>query len=184
MKTVSCFFVLCCLFSSLAQAEIVKHVIDGDTVILDNEQRVRLIGIDTPEVDHPKYNRQGEYYGEEARIYLKSRVEGKVVRVEDDHEAYDKYGRRLGYLFLDDTLLNRELIVEGYAEATKRFEYRYKEEFLRLENEARLSGKGMWGRDFKSNRRWQMPKIPLGVFFILMITFPIVFRFFKAKWSR
>ena len=139
-----------CLLISLsfltfpAAAEIVRHVVDGDTLVLDNEDRVRLIGVDAPEVDNAQYQRVGEYYGDEARSYLRERLEGRTVRLESDTEPHDKYGRRLAYVYLEDVLINAELIEQGFAEAMHFFEYRQKDSFLALEKKARESQTGIW----------------------------------------
>jgi len=138
-------FFLGILYSDRVSAEEIKYVIDGDTVVLTSETRVRLIGIDAPEVDHPEYGRKGEPYGAEATAYLRKLVEGKTVRLESGSEAEDKYGRTLAYLFLPDGLfVNRSMVEAGYAETYRRFDFIYKEEFLNLEKKARSRKIGMW----------------------------------------
>lgn len=127
-----------------AFAERVRHVIDGDTIVLESNQRVRLIGIDAPEVSNAKYNHAGEFYGNEARSYLRQRIEGKDVRLESGDESFDKYGRRLAYIYLGDDFINREMVEKGYAEVMRKFPNRYKDEFLRDEEEARAGRIGMW----------------------------------------
>lgn len=134
------------LVSAEAQAERVRHVVDGDTLILEDNQRLRLIGVDTPEVDHPRYNRVGEPFGEEAKQFLKSKIEGKEVRLESGAEAYDKYGRRLAFVYVDGECLNETLLREGYAEAIRYLRYEQKEQYLALEEDARRAGKGMWAK--------------------------------------
>lgn len=161
------FLAFFCLLPALAHAEQVRHVVDGDTFILEDNQRVRLIGVDTPEVDHPRYNRVGEPFGEEAKAYLKSRVEGREVRLEAGSEAYDKYGRRLALVYLGEECLNETLLKEGYAEAIRYLRYSQKERYLHLEEEARKAGKGMWAaaavsqgtRVLTSQRGWGEPLV-------------------------
>lgn len=145
------FFVLAFLFFlalpafSSAETLRVKHVYDGDTVVLENDQRVRLIGVDAPEIENRRYGRKAEYYGEEARVYLESLVEGKTVRVENGDEAFDQYGRRLAYLFLPDgVFVNRKLIEEGYAGVFRKFPFQYRDEFLQVEEQARAKQLGVW----------------------------------------
>lgn len=138
------------LVSAEAQAERVRHVVDGDTLVLEDNQRLRLIGVDTPEVDHPRYNRVGEPFGEEAKQFLKSKIEGKEVRLEAGAEAYDKYGRRLAFVYLDGECLNETLLREGYAEAIRYLRYEQKEQYLALEDEAKRAGKGMWAKTSSS----------------------------------
>lgn len=124
----------------------VRQVIDGDTIILENNQHVRLIGVDTPEIKS-EYNPREEYYARQAKRFVTQVIEGRKVFLEgDDAQApLDKYGRRLAYVYLEDqTLLNRELIRQGYAEAIYFFPYKFKEEFLTLEKQAKKERLGMW----------------------------------------
>jgi len=121
----------------------VKRVIDGDTLLLANDERVRLIGVDTPETKHPQ--KPVEHFGKEAYLFTKSMVEGKEVRLEYDQQRRDKYGRLLAYVYLmDGTFLNAEIIKQGYGFAYTRFPFKYLEEFRRYEREARENRKGLW----------------------------------------
>lgn len=124
----------------------VKYVIDGDTIILENNQRVRLVGIDAPETKS-EYNPEAEYYGKEAKQFLRQLIQKKTVWLEGEETQpeYDKYGRRLAYIFSEDkTFINRELVRLGYAETIQYFPYKYKEEFISLEKEAKGKFLGMW----------------------------------------
>jgi len=128
-----------------AYAERVRHVIDGDTVVMQDNQRVRLIGVDAPEIENRKYGRKGEYFGKDAKYFLNELVRGKQVRLERDQEEFDRYGRLLAYLYLEDgTLVNKKLIEQGYAEAYQKFPYRYKQDFKLAEQAARQGKKGLW----------------------------------------
>jgi micrococcal nuclease len=122
------------------------RVIDGDTIIVDidgKQERVRLIGVDTPETVHP--SKPVEYFGKEASEFTKSMVEGKKVRLEFDWQRRDKYGRLLAYTYLEDgTFLNAEIIKQGYGFAYTRFPFKYLEEFRQYEREARENGRGLW----------------------------------------
>jgi micrococcal nuclease len=102
----------------------VSRVVDGDTVevtpAVDGLTEVRLIGVDTPETSHPTY---GEHpYGQQAKEFTTSRLEGERVALELDVEQVDPYGRLLAYLWLpDDSMFNEVLLREGYAQmATSR----------------------------------------------------------------
>lgn len=140
------------LFPGITSAERVRYVIDGDTVILDNNQHVRLIGVDTPEVKSER-RRRSDYYAEEAKDFTRRMAEGKDVRLEGENEEFDKYGRRLAYIYLPDgTFLNREIVRLGYGEAIRYFPYKYKKEFLELESEARAAKLGVWG--MRKSRPW------------------------------
>jgi len=138
------------LILSFAHAEThrVKRVIDGDTLMLSNGQKVRLIGVDTPETKHPQ--KPVQYFGKEAYLFTKRMVEGKevrleYVRLEYDWREKDKYGRPLAYVYLmDGTFLNAEIIKQGYGFAYTKFPFKYLEEFRQYEREARVNGRGLW----------------------------------------
>src|SRR4030066_595806 len=79
------------------------RVIDGDTIVVTiggQEEKVRLIGVDTPETVHP--NKPVEYFGKEASEFTRRMVEGKQVSLEYDWQRKDKYGRTLAYVYLKD----------------------------------------------------------------------------------
>ena len=116
----------------------VKRVIDGDTIELENGEKVRLIGIDTPEA--------GQHYGKEASNFTRKMVEGKQVRIIFDVQKKDRYNRLLAYVFLEDsTFLNAELLKQGYAKiATYPPNVKYVEEFRQLDQEARENVRGLW----------------------------------------
>ena len=90
---------------------VVIRVIDGDTVEIEGGQRVRYIGIDTPE--------KGEYYFAEASQKNTELVLGKTVRLEKDASEVDRYGRLLRYVYVDDLFVNAELVHLGYARAVE-----------------------------------------------------------------
>lgn len=122
------------------------RVVDGDTLQLEGGERVRLIGVDTPETVAP--NRPVEFFGPEAAAFTRRMAEGKQVRLEFDRQRYDTYGRTLAYVYLleDGTFLNSEIIRQGYGYAYTRFPFRYRDEFTRLEREARENRIGLWAR--------------------------------------
>ena len=121
----------------------VKRVIDGDTILLANGERVRLIGVNTPETKHPQ--KPVERFGKEASLFTKRMVEGKEVRLEFDWQKRDKFGRLLAYVYLmDGTFLNAEIIKQGYGFAYTKYSFKYLEEFRGYEREAREAKKGLW----------------------------------------
>jgi micrococcal nuclease len=97
----------------------ILNVIDGDTVDIDingNTERVRLIGVNTPETKHP--TKPIECFGPEASAYLTQLLpKGTHVRIERDIEARDRYGRMLLYLYreLDNLFINLDLVLRGYG---------------------------------------------------------------------
>jgi micrococcal nuclease len=146
------FFLLtsCAQVSHSGEWRTVRRVIDGDTLLLDNRERVRLIGVDTPETVHPK--KPVERFGKEASDFTRRMVEGKRVRLEFDpanalqgHKDNTPERRTLAYVFLGDgRLLNTEIIRRGYGFADTRFPFARMEEFRRLEREAREQRRGLW----------------------------------------
>ena len=122
----------------------VRRVIDGDTFQLDNEERVRLIGVDTPETVHPR--KPVEYYGPEASAFTHRQIEKRLVLLEFDRTFRDRYGRILAYVFRqpDEFFLNAELIKQGYGYAYTRFPFARRAEFLRYEAEAKAAQRGLW----------------------------------------
>jgi micrococcal nuclease len=137
------------VLSGIAAAQdyyLCTRVIDGDTlVVLGNgkTEKVRLIGIDTPETVHPL--KPVEYFGKEASRFTKHMAEGKMVRLEYDWQKRDRYERLLVYVYLrDGTFLNAEIIRQGYGFAYTKFPFKYLHEFRQFEKEARENNKGFW----------------------------------------
>jgi micrococcal nuclease len=127
----------------------VTKVIDGDTVevvIGEQTEKLRLIGIDTPEVD-ARLN-PVECYGKEASEATKELLLGKEVRLEQDdtQDIRDRYNRLLVYVFLPDgTNINEKLIKDGFArEYTYNKPYRYQADFRAAEAAAREAEIGLW----------------------------------------
>jgi len=89
---------------------LVCYVVDGDTIYACKDEEkllVRLIGIDAPEMDSQE--------GVEAREYVDNLLADKYVSLQYDQEKNDKYGRELCYVWLDDVLINAEIVRNGYA---------------------------------------------------------------------
>ena len=123
----------------------VKRVIDGDTIELSNDEKVRYIGIDTPETKHPQKSVQ--YFGKEAYEANKKLIEGKKVRLEFGIQKRDKYGRLLAYVYIDDLFVNAWLVENGYAQvSTYPPNVKYQETFSKLQQIARNNNKGIWER--------------------------------------
>jgi micrococcal nuclease len=124
----------------------VQRVVDGDTLVLDDDRRVRLIGIDTPETVDPR--RPVECFGREASDHLTELLPpDEPVRLEYDVERTDRYGRTLAYVHRadDDLFVNLSLARDGYAEQlTVPPNVRYAEDFGRAVEEARDEGRGLW----------------------------------------
>ncbi|MFZ5424570.1 MAG: thermonuclease family protein [Patescibacteria group bacterium] len=123
---------------------VVSRVIDGDTVELSNGQKVRYIGIDTPESVKP--GSPVECYALEAKAKNSELVLNKHVVLERDVNEADKYGRLLRYVWVDGLLINEILIKEGFAHAVSYPpDIKYQEQLRLAEREARDLKKGIWG---------------------------------------
>jgi micrococcal nuclease len=127
----------------------VKHVVDGDTIdiaIGGNTERVRLIGINTPETKHP--TKGVECFGPEASAYTQQLLPaGTALRVERDIEARDKYGRLLLYVYIaqSNVFVNLDLVQQGYARPMV-FEPNtaHKADFAQAATQAELRNVGLW----------------------------------------
>lgn len=137
--------------ASTSTPALVTRVVDGDTiVVLVNgvSEKVRLIGVDTPETVAPR--RTVECFGKEASAFTTSILHNKNVVLEPDETQNDrdKYGRLLRYVFLDDeTLANKEIISNGYGhEYTYLLPYKYQAEFVDAELSAQKAQRGLWAQ--------------------------------------
>jgi len=127
-------------------ATVVK-VVDGDTIHVrlgGRTEKVRYIGMDTPETHHPtKHEQPG---GREATAINCRLVEGKTVRLELDVQERDRYGRLLAYVYVGDVMVNAELVRLGYAQVmTIPPNVAHQSRFVKLQREAREAGRGLWG---------------------------------------
>ena len=158
----------------------VQKVFDGDTFRLKGGEKVRLLGIDTPEL-HPSdklYRDARRSHQDVAKIQelgaqsyevTRNLLKGRLVRLELDETTRDKYGRILAYVYFKmaedrfaeivgqpyrgklpadekEYMINRELIRYGWAATFKNFQFKEKQDFLKLEKKARDAGWGLWGK--------------------------------------
>ena len=147
----------------------VERVIDGDTMIVSFvfddgskylKERVRMLGVDTPETVHP--NKPVQYYGKEASDFTKKNLTDQVVWLQTDVSARDRYDRMLAYVWLkeptendlDDeaairaNMYNARLLLDGYGQLmTIQPNSRYANLFVHFQREAREAGKGLWGKE-------------------------------------
>jgi micrococcal nuclease len=147
------------IFARNENAEIVfvPRIIDGDTIQVETVnpttgvpgkiQTVRYVGMDTPETVDPK--KPVECYGHEASARDKALVEGKYVAITKDVSEHDKYGRLLRFVYLLDatnTMVNLELVKEGYARVlTIPPDVEYEDEFNAAASSAQAMKLGFWG---------------------------------------
>jgi micrococcal nuclease len=127
----------------------VTQFVDGDTIAIDmngHTEKVRFIGVDTPETHKP--NTPVQCYGPAASAYTKQQIGSQSVRLESDslNTDRDRYDRLLRYVYLPDgTLLNKKLIENGYGFYYPYFPFSKKDEFAAAQTTAQASYKGLWG---------------------------------------
>ncbi len=124
----------------------VKKVFDGDTLMLDDGRKVRLLGVNTPEIAHR--NQPEQAGGEDARRWLTDKLQNRKVRLEMDAESTDKYGRTLAHVFTDQKdHINLQLVEQGLA-AVNIYppNLLYVEPLVRAERSAERARLGIWRR--------------------------------------
>lgn len=125
---------------------LVTQVLDGDTIKLENGDLVRYIGINTPELN-PRNNLTIECFALEAKKENERLVLGKKVKLEKDISDQDDYGRFLRYVWLDNQMVNYQLVENGYAQvATYPPDVAYQDLFLRGQAHARENNLGLWSK--------------------------------------
>lgn len=151
---------LCTTFDSMSppftptgptEAAMVVRVVDGDTIVIDRgrgAERLRYIGIDTPETVDP--SRPVEWMGKEASAANRALVEGREVVLEFDVSEVDRYGRLLRYVWIQDgnvwTMVNLALVGAGFAQVvTYPPDVKYVDAYLAAQRTARDQGRGLWG---------------------------------------
>lgn len=121
---------------------------DGDTVVVDMngvDEKVRFIGVDTPETHDPR--KPVQCFGKKASEFTKNLIGDNPVRLEADptNTNRDRYNRLLRYVYLPDgTLVNLEIIKQGYGFAYLSFPVQKAEEFRAAQKEARANMRGLW----------------------------------------
>ena len=130
--------------------------VDGDTAKFERNNKVftlRFLAVNTPETKSPK--KGVEFYGKEASNYTCNRLEkAKNIEIEYDNKSdrNDRYGRNLGWVFLDDKLLQKDLVENGYAKVEYLYgKYKYVEELKELETKAKKAKKGLWQKESSSS---------------------------------
>jgi len=126
----------------------VTEFVDGDTLEIDmngKKEKVRLIGVDTPETHDPR--KAVQCFGLAAAAFTKNLVGGDNIRLESDpiNTNRDRYNRLLRYVYLpNNTLVNGEIIKQGYGFAYLSFPFTKSEEFRLLQEDARANTRGLW----------------------------------------
>ena len=127
----------------------VDRFVDGDTISVNmngKSEKIRFIGVDTPETHKP--NTPVQCYGPAAAAFTKNTIGKQKVRLEADSLSTnrDKYGRLLRYIYLSDgTNVNAKIISTGNGFYYPYFPFEKKQEFAKLQNQAKSGNKGLWG---------------------------------------
>jgi len=130
----------------------VVEVIDGDTVRLETGEKFRFLGIDAPEIN--------VRWGPEAKEFLVKTLLNKKVRAEFDQTKLDRYGRLLGYLWIDNILVNEALIERGYAKINLmkgEIKPKYLDRLQKAENWAKQNHDGVWFDEWEKGV-WKISK--------------------------
>ncbi len=140
-------------FSEKRQTVKISEVIDGDTIKTSTGEKIRLIGIDTPETKDPR--KPVQCFGEEASNYLESLIEGREVQLEEDSigDTIDKYDRLLRYIYSQNENINAKMIKDGYSYAYTNYPFSMSDEYKKLENEAREAKRGLWAENTCNGER-------------------------------
>lgn len=155
----------------------VRRVIDGDTLVLESGEKVRLIGINTPEVES-RFS-QLQPGGEAAKNWLQKNLRSPFIWLEYDGQQFDKYERRLAHVFLESgEYLNAELLREGLAMLTLTPpNLRYASRLITAQQQAEKNAKGIWqmpayqiktakqfqaGTSYSGWQRWQLTPKTIG----------------------
>ncbi len=122
----------------------VTHIFDGDTIEIEGGRKVRLIGIDAPELNIDIKSPQ--CFATESAKITKKLLENQIVEMEKDGEDTDKYGRLLRYIYSDGVFVNEFLLLQGYARIMSiPPNTKYLKKFETAENEAKEAKRGLWG---------------------------------------
>lgn len=140
MKKILVVLILLITFQIIAQEKVLR-IIDGDTFELFSGEKVRIVGINAPEIK--------DKYGDESKKYLLSLIQNKYVILENDSISKDKdvYGRLLRYVYLDNEDINKKMIRDGFAVAYLKYSFTKNDEYERAEQLAKNENIGVWSDD-------------------------------------
>ena len=124
----------------------VQRVVDGDTIVVDGDERVRFIGMDTPETKDPR--KPVQCFGKEAARRTEQLLPpGTPIVLVYDVDRFDRYGRTLAYVYRarDGMFVNASLVRDGYAQVdTVPPDVAHADDFVALQRAARNAGRGLW----------------------------------------
>ena len=147
------FVILCFICTSIVNAEEIEvkfsDCVDGDTakfIYKDEKITARFLAIDTPETVHP--TKEEEKFGKDASEYTCKKIKKAkkiILEYDDDSDKLDKYNRHLVWVFVDDSLLQEELVSKGFASVAYLYgDYKYTDDLEKAEQVAEDKGLGIW----------------------------------------
>lgn len=123
----------------------VTRVIDGDTFVTETGEKVRIIGINAPEIS--------DIFGQEAKQHLANLIDQKIIDLQPDNILNDKdnYSRLLRYVILDGIDINKQMILDGFATAFLKYNFSKSEEYRQAQLTASKVNVGMWADGNKND---------------------------------
>jgi micrococcal nuclease len=145
MKQTITYIFLLTTFVCFGTSSKVTRIIDGDTFEIETGEKVRLIGINAPEIS--------DIFGQEAKQYLSDLIKNKNVDLQSDNKSKDRdrYQRLLRYVILEGVDINKKLVLDGYAFAYLKYHFSKSHDYSQAQIQARETNKGIWG-DSKKER--------------------------------
>lgn len=149
--------------SGVGDVTTITRVVDGDTVVTEEGEKIRIIGINTPEI-----GKRTEPYGAEAKKYAEEMLLDRKVYLEADVSDRDQYGRLLRHVWLknpergnfEEDNYGAVALRNGYAQVyTFPPDVKYEKKFLKLSREARREERGLWGIDINGTTRGEVPRL-------------------------
>ncbi|MEP3478231.1 MAG: thermonuclease family protein [Fuerstiella sp.] len=130
----------------LGRTVVVGRILDGDTFDTSDGERIRLLGIDAPEVAH--HGSKAQPFGNESRDWLRARLSNQSVKLTFEHRQQDHYGRTLAWVWLNNKLINQASLQTGHSKLLAKYGLPLDlEEGLRnAAAEARVQQLGLWKR--------------------------------------
>ena len=163
----------------------VTRIIDGDTFETETGEKVRLIGINAPEIS--------DIFGQEAKEYLSQLILDKNVELQSDNISNDRdrYQRLLRYIIVDGIDINKKMVSHGFAFAYLKYHFSKSNDYEQAQIQAREANKGIWGDGSKEtiineqNKKelmfWQhlSPKAYFVGFLVIILLLVGLFTYFR-----
>jgi len=145
LKQILTYILLFITINCLATQTKVTRVIDGDTFETDSGEKVRLIGINAPEIS--------DFYGLEAKVYLTKLILNRMVELKLDNISNDRdrYKRLLRYVIIDGIDINKKMVSDGFAFAYLKYKFSKSDSYENAQIASREMNLGIWGNSQNEN---------------------------------